>query len=95
MVEDDVQDDLDAAVVALFDERFELVYDVRPGTAGRGRRTVARHWRKEAHSRVPPVVVAVLICPWDDLAAKQEGPLDCLHEGCNECVLEFTTIACL
>lgn len=61
VVEDDVQDDLDAALVACLHQRLELVDDLCAGAAGRRRRAVAPHGREEAHRGVSPVVEAVLV----------------------------------
>lgn len=49
VVEDHIQDDLDAAPVALLHERLELVHNVHTGAAGRRGCAVPGHGRKEAH----------------------------------------------
>ena len=75
--------DLDAAPVALAHERLELVHDVGAAAAGAGGGAVPRHRREEAHSRVAPVVAAVLVAARDQLRGEsaRQPAAQSMHGG--------------
>ena len=83
VVEDDIQDDLDAPLVALLHHGFELCHNCRAAAALLGSLAVPCHGRKEPYCGIAPVVETILVGPRDQLQHRQTAPQSISMPGMN------------